>query len=119
MSYPFEYGDETLWDAGYHSGKLYHALAQGAAGFLGVPSGLTATPQGSCAVDGAVFRVFVHRLYDQYASSSHEVLRELGHGLLVTSLVLLDRIGERITLRPEDAAALDEARRTLARAMAS
>ncbi|MFG2120831.1 DUF6086 family protein [Streptomyces sp. NPDC048710] len=119
MSYPFEYGDETLWEAGYHGGQLYHALAQGAAGFLGVPSGLTPTPQGSCAVDGEVFQIFVQRLYELYASGSNEVLRELGHGLLVTSLVLLDRTGGRIAVRPEDTAALDEARAALARTMAS
>ncbi|MEU1461234.1 DUF6086 family protein [Streptomyces sp. NPDC005727] len=119
MSYPFEYGDETIWDAGYHSGQLYFALARGCAEFLDVAPGLTHTPQGSCAVDGEVFQVFVQRLYELYSASSHEVLRELGHGLLVTSLVLLDRTGGRIDMRPEDRAALDEARSGLARTMAS
>ncbi|MFD5795371.1 DUF6086 family protein [Streptomyces diastatochromogenes] len=119
MSYPFERGDETLWDAGYHSGQLYFALARGAAEFLDVAPGLTPTPQGSCAVDGEVFQVFVQRLYELYTSSRNEVLRGLGHGLLVTSLVLLDRTGGRIAVRPQDAAALDEAKAALARTMAS
>ncbi|MFJ4816331.1 DUF6086 family protein [Streptomyces sp. NPDC088801] len=119
MSYPFEYGDETLWDAGYHSGQLYRFLAQGAAEFLDVPSGLTPTPQGGCAVDREVFQGFVQRLYDLSASSSNEVLRSLAHDLLVTSLVLLDRSGGTVALRPEDATPIGEATSALARSMAS
>ncbi|MFE1309074.1 DUF6086 family protein [Streptomyces sp. NPDC058755] len=76
-------------------------------------------PQGSCAVNGEVFQIFVQRLYEQYASTSNEVLRGLGHGLLVTWLVLLDRAGGRIAVRPQDAAALDEAKAAPARTMAS
>ncbi|MFI6008173.1 DUF6086 family protein [Streptomyces sp. NPDC051243] len=118
MSYPFEHDDETLWDAGYHSGQLYASLAQGAAGFLDVPSGLTPTPQGGCDVDGEMFQAFVERLYGLYASTTNEVLRGLAQGLLVTSLVLLDRAGGTITLRPEDVAVLDGVKSTLARSMA-
>jgi hypothetical protein len=119
LSYPFEYGDETLWDAGYHSGQLYASLAQGAAGFLNVPSGLTPTQQGGCAVDREAFQAFVQQLYDLCASTSNEVLRGLAHGLLVTSLVLLDRSGGTVALRSEDATALREATSALARSMAS
>ncbi|MEG8279297.1 DUF6086 family protein [Streptomyces sp. AHA2] len=119
MSYPFEYNDETLWDAGYHSGRLYESLAQGAAGFLAVPSGLTPSPQGGCTVDRDVFQAFVQRLYDLRAATSAEVLRGLTNGLLVTSLVLLNRSGGSIALNPEDATALGEATSTLARSMAS
>ncbi|MFF7053319.1 DUF6086 family protein [Streptomyces griseorubiginosus] len=119
MSYPFEFDHETVWDAGYHSGQLYASLAQGAAGFLDVPSGLTPTPQGGCAVDREEFQTLVERLYGLYVSTSSEVLRELAHGLLVTSLVLLDRVGGTIALRPEDAAHLSEAKSTLAGSMAS
>ncbi|MEV7687184.1 DUF6086 family protein [Streptomyces bungoensis] len=119
MSYPFEYGDRTLWDAGYHSGQLYVSLARGAAGFLEVRSGLTPTPQGGCAVDREEFQAFVQRLYELCTPGSNEVLRELGHGLLVTSLVLLDRVGARITVRAEDTKALAEAKARFARTMAS
>ncbi|NEB03759.1 DUF6086 family protein [Streptomyces sp. SID13726] len=119
MSYPFEYGDETIWDAGYHSGKLYASLVPGAARFLDVPSGLTPTPQGGCAVDRELFQVFVERLYGLYTATSNEVLRELAHGLLITSLVLLDRTDGTIELRPEDTAPLNEAKSDLARSMAS
>ncbi|MFC9278228.1 DUF6086 family protein [Streptomyces collinus] len=49
-----------------------------------MPSGLTPTPQGSRAVDREAFQVFAGRLYDLYASTYNETLRELGHGVLVT-----------------------------------
>ncbi|MFJ9867321.1 DUF6086 family protein [Streptomyces sp. NPDC101165] len=71
------------------------------------------------AAGNGSFQVFVQRLYELYSAGSNEVLRELGHGLLVTSLVLLDRAGGRIAVRPQDAAALDEAKAALARTMAS
>ncbi|MFI6370943.1 DUF6086 family protein [Streptomyces sp. NPDC050546] len=119
MSYPFEFGEKTLWDAGYHSGQLYASLAQGAAGFLDVPSGLTHTPQGGCAVDRDAFQAFVQRLYDRCASTTSKVWWDLARGLLVTSLVLLDRSGGAIVLRPEDASTLDEEKTALARNMAS
>ena len=119
MSYPFEHDDETLWDAGYHSGQLYASLAQGAAGFLDVPSGLTPTPEGGCDVDREMFQAFVERLYGLYASTSNEVLQGLAHSLLVTSLVLLDRAGGTIALRPEHSTVLCEAKSALARSMAS
>ncbi|MEU3984154.1 DUF6086 family protein [Streptomyces sp. NPDC026672] len=118
MSYPFERNGETLWDAGYSSGQMYAALAGGAAEFLRLPSGLTDTPQGSCEVDPVAFRAFVAQLYKLYASTGNDVLQGLTHDLLVTSLVLLDRAGEGITLDPEHETALQAQKARLARCMA-
>ncbi|MDH6627687.1 hypothetical protein M2271_005514 [Streptomyces sp. LBL] len=118
MSYPFEQGGETLWDAGYHSGQLYASLAWGAAGFFELPSGLSDTPQGSCEIDPPVFQSFVEQLYRLYASTDNDVLHGLAHGLLVTSLVLLKRAGGEIDLRPEHEAALQEQIAQLGRSMA-
>ncbi|MEJ8639751.1 DUF6086 family protein [Streptomyces sp. MS2.AVA.5] len=117
MSYPFELGGETLWDAGYHSGQLYVSLARGAAEFLELPSGLTANPQGGCDVESEPFRAFVEGLYGMYSSTTNEVLHGLAHGLLVTSLVLLERAGGVITLRPPHVALWEE-RDAFARTMA-
>ncbi|MFI6462778.1 DUF6086 family protein [Streptomyces sp. NPDC050528] len=118
MSHPFELGDETLWDAGYHSGRLYAALAQGAAEFLKVPSGLTPTREGGCEVNPAAFAAFTARLYDLYASTHNDVLHRLADGLLVTSLVLAERAGSAIALRPEHEASLREEMTALAHSMA-
>ncbi|MFI7501454.1 DUF6086 family protein [Streptomyces sp. NPDC049687] len=118
MSYPFECGDRTVWDAGYHSGQLYASLVQGAAAFLDVPSGLTPTPSGGCEVDPSALLRFTDRLYDLYASTNNEVLLSLAHGPLITSLVLVDRTGGRIALRPEHEVTLGQEKSAFARSMA-
>ncbi|MFD7233668.1 DUF6086 family protein [Streptomyces sp. NPDC059881] len=118
MSYPFELDGETLWDAGYHSGQLYASLARGAAEFLELPSGLTPNAQGGCDVDLEPFRVFVERLYELYTSTRNEVLHGLAHGLLATSLVLLERAGGAVALTPPYAAVLLEEKTSLAHSMA-
>ncbi|MFE2941794.1 DUF6086 family protein [Streptomyces sp. NPDC059255] len=117
MSYPFETGGETIWDAGYYSGRLYESLACGAAEFLELPSGLTPNDRGGCDVQPAIFRVFVEGLYRHYATTQNPVLHELTCGLLVTSLVMLERAGEEIALTDRDSAALLEEKTRLARAM--
>ncbi|NEA67081.1 DUF6086 family protein [Streptomyces sp. SID12488] len=119
MSYPFEHGTRTLWDAGYHSGKLYAALAHGTAEFLELPSGLTPNAQGGCDVDPKSFQVFVERLCGTYSSTQNELLHGLAHGLLLTSLVLLDRAGGSIPLRPEHEDAFAREKSALARSMAT
>ncbi|MYS13334.1 DUF6086 family protein [Streptomyces sp. SID4982] len=117
MSYPFELGEETLWDAGYHSGLLYASLARGAAEFVKLPTGLTATPQGSCDIELSTFRTFVQGLYGTYSSTPSPVLHGLTRGLLVTSLVLLERAGASIMLKPEHEEALREEKTAFARSM--
>ncbi|ELP62106.1 MULTISPECIES: DUF6086 family protein [Streptomyces] len=117
MSYPFEHGTETLWDAGYHSGKLYASLAQGTAEFLELPSGLTPNAQGGCDVDPIAFQAFVEGLYRSYSATRNELLHGLVHGLLLTSLVLLDRAGGSIGLRPEHQDAFVSEKAALARSM--
>ncbi|MFD3916728.1 DUF6086 family protein [Streptomyces sp. NPDC058603] len=118
MSYPFELGGETLWDAGYHSGQLYASVARGAAEFLEVPSGLSPSPQGGCDVELAQFETFVQALHGLYTSTGSEVLHGLTRGLLVTSLVLLERAGGVITLKPSHEAVLLAEKAALARTMA-
>jgi hypothetical protein len=118
LSYPFEYGNETPWDAGYHSGQLYASFVQGAAEFLEVPSGLTPTREGGCEVDPAALQEFTARLYRLYSSTNSDVLRGLTQGLLVTSLVLMERVGTAITLRPEHEAYLREQMTAFAHSMA-
>ncbi|MFC7258924.1 DUF6086 family protein [Streptomyces lutosisoli] len=117
MSYPYELGGETLWDAGYHSGQLYASLARGAAEFVKLPTGLTPTPQGSCDIELLTFRSFVQGLYGTYSSTRNPVLHGLTRGLLVTSLVLLERAGAPITLKPEHEEALREEKAAFTRSM--
>ncbi|WP_406271298.1 DUF6086 family protein [Streptomyces sp. NBC_00191] len=117
MSYPFELDGETLWDAGYYSGRLYASLARGAAEFVELPTGLTPSDQGGCDVELHTFRAFVEGLYGTYSSTRNPVLHGLMRGLLVTSLVLLEHAGASITLKPEHEEAFGEEKAALARAM--
>ncbi|MEU1620684.1 DUF6086 family protein [Streptomyces sp. NPDC005722] len=118
MSYPYALDGETLWDAGYASGRLYFSLAQGAAEYLDVPSGLIENARlGGCDVVLPTFRVFVEGLYASYSSTEHRVLHGLSRGLLVTSLVLLDMAGSSLTLRAEHENALRSEMASFGRAM--
>lgn len=120
MSYPFEHGSDTLWDAGYQSGRLYASLAWSSAEFLDMPSGLTPNlSHGSCDVEPAVFEAFVEALYARYCSTNSEVMHNLMHGLLITSLVLLERARGEITLRPEHEDAFRAEKAALSRSMAT
>lgn len=120
MSYPFEHGNDTLWDAGYQTGQLYASLAWGAADFLGLPSGLTPNrPHGSCDVEPEAFQAFAEALYTRYCATNNQVTHNLMHGLLITSLVLLERAGGGVTLRPEHEEAFTAEKAALARSMAT
>ncbi|MER7463557.1 DUF6086 family protein [Streptomyces sp. NPDC097981] len=118
MSYPYELDDETLWDAGSQSGRLYFSLAQGAAGHLELPTGLIRNDRlGGCDMELPTFRAFVEGLYDSYSRTNSEVLQGLWRGLLVTSLVLLDMAGSPITLRAEHEEALRSQMASFGRSM--
>ncbi|MFD7321480.1 DUF6086 family protein [Streptomyces sp. NPDC059875] len=118
MSYPYALDDETLWDAGYQSGRLYFSLAQGAAEHLELSTGLTRNDRlGGCDIELPTFEVFVEGLYDSYARTNSEVLQGLWRGLLVTSLVLLDMAGSSIRMSAEHEKALRREMSSVGRSM--
>ncbi|MFJ9430699.1 DUF6086 family protein [Streptomyces sp. NPDC101490] len=120
MGYPYELNGETLWDAGSHSGQLYLSLAQGAAEYLELPTGLLRNDRlGGCDVDLPTFREFVEGLYESYASTHNPVLHGLSRGLLVTSLVLLDMAEAPLPLKAEHDEAFRGEKATFARSMGS
>ncbi|MFC7219287.1 DUF6086 family protein [Streptomyces polyrhachis] len=119
MSYPVVLGEDTLWEAGYQSGRMYFFLVQGAAEELQIPSGLVANlPRGECEVKLPAFRSFVQRLYETYSSTRSMHVHGFIDGLLITSLVLLERAGSPLELLPEHEQALREERAAFARRMA-
>ncbi|MCX2922302.1 DUF6086 family protein [Streptomyces sp. NEAU-W12] len=118
MSYPYELDDETLWDAGSHSGRLFFSLTQSAAAYLERPSGLIENDRlGGCDVDLPAFRTFAEGLYDAYSRTNSAVLQGLWRGLLVTSLVLLDMAGSSITLSAEHEESLKSEMASFGRSM--
>ncbi|MEU2095857.1 DUF6086 family protein [Streptomyces globisporus] len=117
MSHPFDFDGRTVWDAGSSSGRLYEDMARAAAESIGLASGLVANDQGGCDVDAVVFQRFVTGIYDLYARAGNPVLSGMLRAVLVPSLVLLERTGGRLALRPADEEALQADRATAVRSM--
>ncbi|MFF2859002.1 DUF6086 family protein [Streptomyces rubiginosohelvolus] len=117
LSHPFDFDGRTVWDAGSSSGRLYEDMARAAAESIGLASGLVANDQGGCDVDAVVFQRFVTGLYDLYALAGNPVLSGMLRAVLVPSLVLLERTGGRLALRPADEDALQADRATAVRSM--
>ncbi|MFD3998398.1 DUF6086 family protein [Streptomyces sp. NPDC058583] len=103
MSYPFQAPDrKTLWDPALGVGRAYVALAREAGELNGVPTGLTDNERlGGSDVDLFVFQQFTQALYDRYCSTNNFVLHGLLRGLLLTSVVMLERGGGSIARNPE------------------
>ncbi|CRK58254.1 hypothetical protein [Alloactinosynnema sp. L-07] len=111
MSYTFEVGRETVWDPALRIGQLYLSLADAAGERFGVPSGLTPRADGTCAVDVPVFRRFVEAMIEVHASTRHPVMHGLFRGVLLASLVMLERAdGELVAKSEQEQALLVEAR---------
>ncbi|PAZ16964.1 hypothetical protein CLM62_05175 [Streptomyces sp. SA15] len=119
LSYEFETADRTrtLWDAGYHSGHLYVALAQGAGEMLRLPTGLTPNELGGCDVDLETFQAFTQGMYDSYCSTTSFIMHDLMRGLLLASIVMLEKGGGTIVRVPEREAGLLQKHDTYVRGM--
>ncbi|MFE4305697.1 DUF6086 family protein [Streptomyces sp. NPDC056891] len=120
MSYPFQAADKkTLWDPALGVGRAYVALAREAGELNGVPTGLTDNERlGGSDVDLSVFQQFTQALYDRYCSTNHFILHGLLRGLVLTSVVMLERGGGSITRTLENEDGLLEDLDAYARSMA-
>ncbi|MEV7294127.1 DUF6086 family protein [Streptomyces microflavus] len=119
MSHPFDLDGQTIWDAGSTSGQLYERLAESAATFLDMPTGLVPNVQGGCDVEPEEFHEFVVGLHDLYSRTNSAVLHGLLKGVLITSLVLLERTGRSLPLRPGQEHPLWAEREEFSRSMAA
>jgi hypothetical protein len=117
LSYFFEVSGETVWDPALRIAKWYIALAESTAGLMQLPTGLTPSEQDTCDIDPKVFRGFVEGLYEVYFSTRHPVQHGLIKGLLLTSMVVLERTGAVISPGSEREQALWEEKQALARSM--
>ncbi|MET7374396.1 DUF6086 family protein [Micromonospora arida] len=105
MSYPFQTAQTPVWDPALRVGQVYLGQARSVAEVVGVPSGLTPLRNGSCDLDPATFATFVDRLLRFYNEGRHPTLAQLLRGVLLVSLVLLQRAGG--SPPPPGSAALD------------
>ncbi|GAA2566381.1 MULTISPECIES: DUF6086 family protein [Streptomyces] len=103
MGYPFQTADGSriLWDPALRVGQAYVALAREAAELHGLPTGLTENERlGGSDVDPAAFQRFTQGLYDRYCSTNNFVLHGLLRGLLLSSIVMLEKTGGSIVRTP-------------------
>jgi hypothetical protein len=83
-------------------GRFYVALAQEAGELNGLSTGLTDNERlGGSDVDPAVFQQFTQALYDRYCSTNNFVLHGLLRGLLLTSIVMLEKGGGSVARNRE------------------
>ncbi|MGY0004356.1 DUF6086 family protein [Micromonospora sp. I033] len=93
MSYPFQTAEAPVWDPALRVGQLYLGQAELVAGLVEVPSGLVPRRNGTCDLDPERFATFVEHLWRFYNGGRHAALSHLLRGVLVVSLVLLERAG--------------------------
>ncbi|MEU6205844.1 DUF6086 family protein [Micromonospora musae] len=105
MSYTFRAAGTPIWDPALRVGQLYLGQAEAVAGLLEVPSGLTPRLDGRCDLDPDEFATFVQHLLRFYNRGRHAALSQMLRGVVLVSLVLLDRAGEHPV--PHDSETLD------------
>ncbi|WP_217244972.1 DUF6086 family protein [Streptomyces sp. AC602_WCS936] len=120
MGYPFQAADGSrlLWDPALKVGQAYVALAREAGELHGISTGLTESERlGGSVVDLPVFQQFTQGLYDRYCSTNNFVLHDLLRGLLLPSVVMLEKGDGSITRTPESEDGLLEDLDSYVRAM--
>ncbi|MFC9948796.1 DUF6086 family protein [Streptomyces pratensis] len=120
MGYPFQSVDrpKILWDPALRVGQAYVALAREAGELNGLSTGLTENERlGGSDVDLVVFQQFTQGLYDSYCRTRNFVLHGLLRGLLLTSIVMLEKGGGSIARNREREDGLLEDLDAYARAM--
>ena len=98
MSCRFRLGQETIWSPSAEAGRLYVAMTRCLAAGGGRPTGVKMIAEDIFDIDMEPFTDLVEVVYKEYFSSGDRVYRGQLHGWLLTSLVLLTRIG--VTVNP-------------------
>lgn len=117
MGYIFDIGDTTVWSPSLRAGRLYVLLLEAIAEATGRPSGLNAIADDMYEIDLAFFKGLVNGLVQDYFSTEHPIQRKLLHGVLLASLVIVERGGEPIDAASEDQDALLAEAHTCGRSM--
>ncbi|MEU4369406.1 DUF6086 family protein [Micromonospora chersina] len=105
MSYTFRAAGTPIWDPALRVGELYLGQAEAVAALLEVPSGLTPRQDGRCDLEPEEFGTFVQHLLRFYNRGHHAALSHLLRGVVLVSLVLLNRAGGHPV--PHDGETLD------------
>ncbi|GAA4235471.1 hypothetical protein GCM10022254_42810 [Actinomadura meridiana] len=93
MSYVFDIEGETVWSPSLRTGAMYIALTEAAGRTLERPTGLIAVAEDMRDIDLSTFNDFAQALLEYYSTTKHMVAHEMLRGILLTSLVMLQRGG--------------------------
>lgn len=96
MSYVFDVDDVTVWSPSLRVGDLYVRIVSGISEVVGAPTGLHPLASDFYDIDIDAFESFVRSIFDLYVSASHDILKGMIEGVLLPSLVMLDRAGRGI-----------------------
>lgn len=111
MSYLFEVGGDTVWSPARRVGDLYVRFLREIAETLTVATGLTAIASDMYRIDIDEYEILVKKLFENYFSSGHPVLRGLIEAVLAPSVVVLERGGRPLVPRSaEEREFIDRAR---------
>ncbi|WP_149261559.1 DUF6086 family protein [Actinomadura sp. K4S16] len=102
MGYIFDVDDETVWSPSLRVGQLYVNLAEAIARTLEISTGLEAVAEDMYDIDTSVFGDFTRALVQDFFSTRHVVAQEMLRGVLLASLVMLQRGGVEITPEGEE-----------------
>ncbi|QNE17484.1 hypothetical protein F1D05_05630 [Kribbella qitaiheensis] len=96
MSWLFESRGDVVWDVATQVARLFVAEATAVAEWIEVPAGLDIRGDDTCQIDIEQFQKFTESIASRYLSSSHPGLRMLIFGVVLPSLVILERSGIQI-----------------------
>lgn len=97
MGYIFDIDDETVWSPSLRVGQLYVNLVEAIARTLELPTGLVAVAEDMYDINTSVFSDFTRALVKDFFSAHHVVVQEMLRGVLLASLIMLQRGGVEIT----------------------
>ncbi|MEU0090140.1 DUF6086 family protein [Kribbella sp. NPDC006257] len=95
MSWLFESEGEIVWDVATQVARLFVAEVTAVAQWIEVPTGLTVPGDDTCQIDVRQFQLFTEAIGSRYLSASHTQLRLLLIGVVLPSIVMLERSGIR------------------------
>jgi hypothetical protein len=92
-------------ESGSAGGDLYMTIMSGLAELLSSPTGFRAIAADMYDIDIRMFEQLVAAVLDVYVSSTHDIFRGMIKGVLLPSVVVLERAGRSIV--PKSAAEAD------------
>ncbi|MFL4908336.1 DUF6086 family protein [Streptomyces sp. MMS24-I2-30] len=98
--------DQDALGPGAEGGKTLCVPRPGAGELLELPTGLTPNERGGADVDISTFQAFTQGLYDTCCATKNVLMHDLLRGLLLASIVMLEKGGGTVVREPDREAGL-------------